>query len=49
MCFIHLFVYLQIIANHQMPGISFASGGDPVSNVIFKSSIHVHSFIFNTY
>ena len=29
---------LQMIANHQMPGVSFASGGDPVSkplNVLF--------------
>ena len=24
----------QMIAQHQMPGVSFASGGDPVSTVL---------------
>lgn len=32
---LHLFVSLQIIANHHMQSISFASGGDPVSHTSF--------------
>lgn len=32
---LHLFVSLQIIANHHMQSISFASGGDPVSPTSF--------------
>jgi hypothetical protein len=37
---------LQVIADHQMSGISFASGGDAVSNVwYFNQRVHRMSII----
>lgn len=38
---------LQIIANHHMQSISFASGGDPVS--IFMARVILHLVITQNY